>query len=225
MAAEPQSLFKSFVVAVDVIAAIGMAVLFVLGFADPGSVGIPAARLGERAITLPLETTEAKSAFGVAVAVLGLNLVWLLWGRRLRRPVRFVQSDLPVGPVKVARDAIESGLRAAGEALEEVTRMRVVVENAGMKRLRVKAQFQAPEGASVHEASRNLRQALEHRFHEMVHLGEGARVDWEIEFVGFQGKAQKKDRDKLPGTAPLEPFTGPRYPIDDEEPYGDKKHS
>ena len=85
----------------------------------------------------------------------------------------------------------------------------------------------------MHEATRSLRHALDQRFTDMVHLGEGSRIDWEIEFVGFvpQGKAQKKPAPLIPIDRAEEPFTGPRYPIDDDdshggqgEHYGGRKH-
>ena len=227
MSGERKRFARRLIVLVNVAAALLMATLCAVGFLYPGQLGseaiVKVANESGRAITLPLFTTEARLTFAFAVVVLIANALYVLYGRRARAPLRHIQSEAPGGPLLIAREAIESGLRAAGEALPEITRMRVAIENAGLKRIRVKAQFQAPEGASIHDASRNLRQALEQRFQEMVRLADGARVEHAIEFVGFAGKSPKKGQAPAPPPEPQDPFTGPRYPIDDEDPYGEKK--
>ena len=54
----------------------------------------------------------------------------------------------------------------------------------------------------------------------MVRLSDGHRLEWDVEFGGFQGR-----RSRRPGEDPVTsegsddpevPFTGPRYPIDED---------
>lgn len=219
MEADSRRLARKLVVAVDVVAALAASSLFVVGYVAPEVLGVKDAR----GLLLLTERSEAKLTFACALGVLVLNLLYLLYGRRLASPLRFVTSEVQGGPVRVAREAIEAGLRNAGETLTEVARLRVGLEHGGIKRILAKVQFQAPEGTSVHEATRALRHALDQRFSDMVHLGEGARIDWEIEFVGFVplGKATKKPAPLIPLDRAEEPFTGPRYPIDDDDGHGE----
>lgn len=151
-------------------------------------------------------------------ALLVADFLWLVYGTAPGVPTTHVISETPEGPVRVSREAIESGLRAAGEALDEISRLRVGVETVGplAKRVLVRAQFQSPEGVSIQIASQKLRQALRRRFEELVRLAEGSKLDLEIEFVGFQGRlARKPDEPEPEPEEPDAPFTGPRYPIDD----------
>jgi hypothetical protein len=152
----------------------------------------------------------------IAVLLLGLTALHLLYGRRPKEPLRFVPSQAPGGVVRVAREALEAALRSAGESLDVVTRLRVAVEQGGLKRILVRAFFQAPEGATIQEASRELRAALAHRFSEMVRLGDGVRAEFEIEFVGFAGRLNRKAEPEAKEEPPA--FTGPKYPIGDEDP-------
>jgi hypothetical protein len=120
--------------------------------------------------------------------------------------------------VRVAREALEAGLRVAGEQLPEITRLRVAVDCGQQKRVLVQGHFQCAEGTSNHNASQRLRTALRERFAEMVHLGDGVRVEFELEFQGFVGKLAKKGADQRASLEPEPPpFTGPQYPIDDDE--------
>jgi hypothetical protein len=167
-------------------------------------------------VPLPVRgTTLASAIFWLALLLLVVDLLYLAYGRAPRRPLQHVTSEGLGGTVKVSRDAIEAALRTRGEALAEVSRLRVMVEQAGLKRLLVRAQFQAPDGVTILEASSRLRDVLGTRFRELVHLTEGWRVEFEMEFLGFQGKYQRPEAD----AEPVVPFTGPQYPIDDEDPF------
>ena len=105
-------------------------------------------------------------------------------------------------------------------ALPEITRLRIAVESGGQKKVVIRGQFQCPEGISNLEASRLLRRALGERFAEMVQLTDGNKVEMEIEFLGFAGKLTRKASETVnpePEPEPEPPpFTGPKYPIDDE---------
>src|SRR5690606_26951182 len=131
--------------------------------------------------------------------------------------------------VKVSREAVEAGLRSAGEELEEISRMRAAVQTApGMRRVVVVAQFHAPDSVAIHAASERLRQTLRRRFAELVRLPEGTRLDIEVEFLGFAGRLQRRPSSEAAPAArkpadDTQPFTGPRYPIDDEDPYGGQR--
>ena len=119
-------------------------------------------------------------------------------------------------PAPVERDFIAKNVTfASGETLPEVTRLRVSVDTRSPKRVLVTAWFQCAEGASNLAASERLRQALGERFGAMVRPADGARVEFELEFQGFAGKPGKKGVE-LPPPAEEQPFTGPRYPIDDD---------
>lgn len=157
-------------------------------------------------------------AFVAALLLLACNVLWLMYGRRPAPPLRHVISHGRDGDVRVAREALEAGLRAAGEELDVVTRLRVSVDQGGLKRIVVKSFFHAPDGVSILEAGRRLRHALERRFGEMVHLVDGMRVDFDIEFTGFSGKLARKAGEVVAEEEPVEPepFTGPRYPIPDD---------
>jgi hypothetical protein len=229
MEADRKSVVKSLVIALDVVAALGASAVIVVGYVAPRAFEANAPSVD--ATRIVVESSEARLAFGCSLLVLLANVLYLLYARKLRAPLRHVTSEVEGGQVHIARDAIESSLRGAGEALAEVARLRVSLVNAGMKRVLARVQYQSPDGCSVHDATRRLRHALEQRFAEMVHLVDGARVDWEIEFVGFVplGKGQKKPAPLIPidrqGADRLDDtFTGPRYPIDDEDPYGGRKH-
>lgn len=220
MEADRKRFTKRFIVAIDVCAAVAASAAVVAGYLVPHWFG----DVDARGVTLSLARSETKLVFACGLGVLALNFLYLLYGRRLASPLRFVTSEVQGGPVRVAREAIEAGLRHAGESLTEVARLRVALEHGGIKRILARVQFQAPEGTSVHEATRALRHALDQRFTDMVHLGEGARIDWEIEFVGFVplGKTVKKPAPLIQLDRADEAFTGPRYPIDDDEPHGER---
>jgi hypothetical protein len=47
----------------------------------------------------------------------------------------------------------------------------------------------------------------------MVRPADGARIEFDLEFQGFAGKLGKKA--EVPPPEPP-PFTGPKYPIDDD---------
>lgn len=205
-------------VAAHVLAAAAAALVVVLVYLRPMEVG----SFDEVAGTLELPVRGhggVTLVFWLALALLVADLWYLLRGRQPRQPLRHVISDVEGGTVKVSRDALETGLRTAGESLLEITRLRVIVEQPGLKRLLVRAQFQAPEGVTILEASSMLRLALAQRFHELIRLAEGWRVDYDMEFVGFQGKYQKPVTDVESSI----PFTGPQYPIDDEDPFESKR--
>ena len=114
-----------------------------------------------------------------------------------------------------AREALENGLRTAGEALPEITRLRVQVDTRAPKRLLVVVMFQCAEGTNNLAASQRLRQALVDRFGEMVRPLDGGHPEFDLEFQGFAGKLGKKAAEIPPPEDPA-PFTGPKYPIDDD---------
>lgn len=200
-----------------------VAALYVVLFLQPGTllggdVSAFAAVLGNaRVAVVPLGTALAWFALLVAIALLLANFTWLLRRREQAPPSNWVLSATPSGPVRISREALEAGLQKAGEALPEITRLRVGVDTRTPKRVLVTAYFQCAEGAGNLAASQRLRQVLAERFGAMVHLADGARVEFELEFQGFAGKLGRKNVDLSPPVAESEPpFTGPRYPIDDD---------
>lgn len=153
----------------------------------------------------------------VAAVLLAGDVLWLIYGRQPRVPSNHVLSESPAGPVRVSRDALENSLRLAGETLPEISRLRVTVDpSGGPRRIAVRAQFQAPDGVSIQSTSQELRKAIAARFRELVQLGDGARLEIDIEFLGFAGKLTKRAGEP-PRAAEPEAFTGPRYPIEDDE--------
>ncbi len=168
---------------------------------------------------------ELAALFG-SVLLVG-NVLYLVYGLRPKTPSQHVISETRDGPVKISREALESGLRTAGEKLDEVSRLRVTIDTERKRSVVVvRAQFQAPEGVHVQHASKNVRQAVLRRFDELVKLPDGRRVELDIEFLGFAGKLLKKPP---PADPPKEEqptsFTGPKYPIDDEDPFGARGNS
>ena len=173
------------------VAAFGAAGAVVVMYAAPSAVGVFDSDAGT--VALPVRgNTTADLVFAVALAVLAANILYYIYGRRPSEPLEYVLSEAPGGQVKVSRDALEVGLRAAGEGLDEVSRLRIHVEAGGLKRVLVRAHFQSPEGVSILDASQRLRQALVARYDQMVRASDGVRTDFDIEFVGYYGKASRK---------------------------------
>ncbi len=206
----------------NVLVAVGTAVFVLLAYVAPGPMSIPVH--AESGVFRMAVRGDAASGFLplCAIALLVADFLWIVYGTPGGAPVSHVTSETATGPVRVARDALEAGLRAAGEAVADVTRLRVGIEVAGPlgKRVVGRAQFHAPDGASIPDVSQRLRRALARRFEEMVRLPDGHRLEWEVEFGGFQGKRARRPETDPMGSDELEepdvPFTGPRYPIDDE---------
>lgn len=226
MAKDLGSLPRRFLLLVNLLAAVAAAVFVVGLFLAPDRFGT----YDDAAGTVSLRTRDNRVLELGALAAAALLLVdlwFVIYGRRPRSPLRHVVSEAPGGPVNVSRDALEAGLRAAGESLDEITRLRVGLEAGALKRITVRAHFMCPESVPLQEASRLLRQALAERFRELVRLPEGSKVDFEIEFVGFAGKLNRKAAAEAPEPPPPDssPFTGPQYPIDDEDPFQETRSS
>lgn len=195
------------------------AAVFVVVFLQPGILlGVDAAPFAavfgsSRIALLPLSTPLSWLALGVGVGLLVWNFAWLVRRREPAPVAHWVVSDTPSGPVRIAREALEAGLQKAGEGLAEVTRVRVQVDPRQGKRVQITGQFWCAEGTNNLAASQRLRAAMSDRLHEMVRPADGARFEMDLEFQGFAGKLGKKV-DVPPPEPP--PFTGPKYPIDDE---------
>jgi hypothetical protein len=194
-------------------AAVAVAAFLRPGLFAPAGTSIESS---ERLLLVPLETPWSWGVFLGAVALLLWNFAWLVRRPERRLPVHWVTSDTPTGTVRVAREALEVGLRAAGEALPEITRLRVLVDTSAAKRIVVTGLFQCAEGTQNLAASQRLRQTLLDRFGEMVRPTDGTRVEVELEFQGFLGKLGKQAASDLPPAEDGQPFTGPKYPIDDD---------
>ena len=189
------------------------AALAVMAFVRPGFVG---AEAGPRLLQLPLDTGSAWGVFLFGIALLVGNVLWLVRRPERTPPVHWVVSETASGPVRVAKEALEAGLRLAGETLPEITRLRVQVDTSTNKRILVTGQFHCAEATSNLAASQRLRAAMADRFAEMVRVADGGRVEFDLEFCGFAGKLGKK-AGEVPGPEPdPSTFTGPKYPIDDE---------
>jgi hypothetical protein len=219
MATDLGSFGRRLLVLANVLAGVAAAGGVLVFYAAPELIG----SWNEATKTVAIKARETALAGLVALAAGALLLcdaLFLVYGRRPRAPLRHITSEAPGGQVRISRDALEGALRATGESLEEITRLRVAIEPGGLKRVVVRAHFMCPEGVSLQEASRLLRNALQERCQELVRLPEGNKMDYEIEFIGFGGKLQRKAPD-----APVReadepaPFTGPKYPIDDEDPF------
>lgn len=201
---------------VNVLAANAVAAVWVMAFLQPGVLGSGEAELagGVRCLLVSLESPTAWISLLLAIGLLLWNFAYLVRRRDERVPDHWVVSQGPGGPVRVAREAVEAALRAAGESLPAVTRLRVVLQGGGPKRLRVVGQFHCAEAQDHLGCSRQLRERLNERFAELVRLGDGHRVDVELEFQGFAGKLAK-GAEPVP-VAAAEPFRGPQYPVDDD---------
>ena len=202
----------------NLIAANAAAAMVVVTFLRQMTVGPDAGQpaVGSKLVVASL-TLDPALAWGVFIASAGLlfwNFAWLVRRPERLPPSNWVVSETPSGPVRVSREALEVGLRLAGEALPEVTRLRVQVDTSVQKRILVTGQFQCAEGQSNLAASQRLRQAMIDRFGEMVRPADGGRVEFDLEFQGFAGKLGKKG--EVPPPNDTAPFTGPKYPIDDD---------
>ena len=198
-----------------------VAALWVVGFLQPHALGVDVgdAADGARVLGVPLQNVTAWLALLAAVGLLLWNFAWLVRRRDEGAPSNWLVSAGPGGPVRVAREAVEAGIRAAGEALPEVTRLRVQLDLSQPKRLQVVGQYQCAEGQDHHGASRRLREVFRRRFGELIRLADGVRVDFDLEFQGFAGKLAKHAAEAPPPeeASSDEPFRGPQYPIDGED--------
>jgi hypothetical protein len=202
-------------VTADVLAALAAAASVAVFYVKPGLAGPYDAATGTVQLVVR-ENTALELVFLIALALLVVNALYFLYGRRPSVPLQYVASEAPGGPMKVSREALEAGLRAAGESLDMVTRLRINVDHGGPRRIVVRAHFQSPEGASIPEASRALRAALAQRFQEMVHVTDGVKTDFDIEFAGFSGRLPPR-KAEAEAEEDAESFTGPRYPIRDDD--------
>ena len=167
-----------------------------------------------------LPTRELLALVGGGVLVLNVLRV-IYWRPGKRRDYEGpVLSHTEEGAVHVSREAIEAGLRSAGEALAEVTRLRVKVLTPARRKVVVRALYLAPEGVQILELSSRLRKVLAERFHQMVRLDREGRLEIEILFEGFYGKPlakpveEREEQVEVAEEPAVPPFTGPRYPID-----------
>ncbi|MCB9890291.1 MAG: hypothetical protein H6832_06870 [Planctomycetes bacterium] len=203
-----KSFARKLVSVVNTLAALGSSVYFVLVWLD--------------------RTPSVSPAFLalLGAGVLLLNVFRLLYFRagRRREEEGPLLSHTQDGIVQVSREAVEAGLRNVGEALDEVTRLRVKVLTPGRKRTLVRAHYLAPEGVQILDLSSKLRRSLLTRFRELVSTEPDAKIEVEMVFEGFYGKARAARPAAEPEPSPREkapaedseppPFTGPRYPID-----------
>jgi hypothetical protein len=229
MATKSGRLADRLLLVTNLVVANGAAAVFVVAFAQPTALGLgigpidgPVTGPGlaaNRMVLLPLDTGLAWALLALSIVLLLWNFAWLVRRREQAPPSNWVISDTPSGPVRVAREALESGLQKAGESLVEITRVRVQVDTRTPKRIGVTVQFQAAEGSNNLAASQRLRQVVGDRFAEMVRLYDDHQVDYELEFQGFAGKLGKKGLEVPPPSEP-HPFTGPKYPIDDDTTLG-----
>ncbi|MFT4514710.1 MAG: hypothetical protein ACI89X_002419 [Planctomycetota bacterium] len=212
----------------NLIVANAIAALWIATFLQPSVLGTDLGKDAtamsgtNRAMVMSLQTPAAWLAFFGSVGLLLWNFSWLVRRRAGEVPSNWVVSETVAGTVRVAREAIETGLRVAGEVLPEITRLRVQVKLPSSKRIQITGQFYCADGQNHLAGSQRLRQALLHRFGELVQLSDGTRAELELEFQGFFGKLDKNAPEPPePTLAPapdeeVEPFRGPQYPIDDE---------
>lgn len=198
-----------------------VAALWIVSFVQPSLLGVDfgvaAQALGnDRLLVLPLGTGAAWVAFAASIALLLWNFSWLVRRRPSGVRSNWIVSETAAGPVRIAREAIESALQKTGEALPGVTRVRVAVLLPAPRRVAVTGQFHCAEAQDHLQTSQRLRQALLQRFAELVRLGEGMRAEFELEFQGFLGKpVREASAPEQPADA--EPFRGPQYPIEDDD--------
>jgi hypothetical protein len=223
MDSSAQRLFGRFLLVANLAAATAAAAVGVVAFVRPGLVGLevdgPVATMfgGERVLVIPLASPVSWSVFLAALLLLLTNFGWLVRRAPAPAPRNYIVSETPTGPVRVAREALEAGLRGAGEALPEITRLRVVVDCGQARRILVRSHFQVAEGVSNLGASQRLRAALHERLLDMVQTGSDVRVEYELEFQGFAGKVGKRGDVKAALEAEPPPFTGPKYPIEPDD--------
>jgi hypothetical protein len=201
MATTARRLGQGLLLVVNLLAATVAAAAWVAASLRPGTLG------------LNLDATGVKWPGCIAALLLLLgNLLWLV--RRGPKPeADFIESATDSGPVRVAREALVLGLRHAGESVAEVTRFRVEVRTGRGSRVLVRGSFHCAEGASNLIVGQRLRQALRDRFDAMVRPVDGSKPEFELVFAGFHGKLSATASDAADAVT----FTGPQYPIDDDD--------
>ncbi len=211
------SLHWRLLLAVNVLVATISGVLGVLLFVAPRWFGDTASTEYDLVLAAARDYSLIQAGAIAGLVVVSGNLLWLVYGRAPRIPMDHVVSVAPDGPVRVSREAIESRLRGAGEELEHVTRLRISLEAAGPKRILILAVSLAPDGVSIQTTSQSLRTTLDRTFRSLVNLAEGSRFSIDIEFASFAGKISKKDGQSPEPSPAEESFTGPKYPIDEDD--------
>jgi hypothetical protein len=210
---------------VNLAVANAVAALWIVTFLQPGAIGKEASEVASgaassyRDVIIALQTPSAWLAFLGSIILLMWNISWLV--RRRTRPEEkaWVISDSASGPVRIHREAIESGVRSAGETLPQITRLRVQVLILQSNQVQVTGHFHCAEGQDHLQASEQLRQAMVARFGELVRVSDGVQVEFELEFQGFLGKLDKNAPEPTkPEEEDAVPFRGPQYPIDDDSP-------
>src|SRR5262245_45290976 len=116
-------------VLLNVGAGVAAAVAVVLAWTSPAMLGEWDAARG--ALTLLASRPGVRFVSWLGLFVLIADVLFLIYGRAPRAPLRHIVSETRDGNVLITRDAVENGLRAAGEALPEVSRLRVSVRQAG----------------------------------------------------------------------------------------------
>jgi len=216
MRSDLRALIGRGLVLLNLAVAVGAATVVVLAWVAPGRLGT----WDEAAGTLTLHLADrpgVRSVSWLGLLLIAADVLYLLYGRAPRAPLRHLVSETREGSVMVTREAVENSLRAAGESLAEISRLRVSVRQTGMRRLVVHAWFTAPETTSIATASQTLRRALRQRFETMVQMPDGTRVEYELEFGGFSGRGAKKATEAPAPQEPGVPFTGPQYPIEEDD--------
>ncbi|MEC9047386.1 MAG: hypothetical protein VYA51_05185 [Planctomycetota bacterium] len=203
----------------NILAANAVAAIWIMAFVQPDVLGLAdagaAAEGVGRRLVVPLATTAAWAALLLAVGLLMWNFAFLVRRRDERIPDNWVISHAPGGSVRVAREAVEAALRAAGEQVAPVTRLRVSLQRGAPKRVRVVGQFHCAEGHDHMTCGARLREHLQRRFEDLVRLPDGQLLEVELEFQGFSGKLAEGVAAPSEAVEP-EPFRGPQYPVDDE---------
>ena len=145
--------------------------------------------------------------------LLVLNLARLLYLRAGKRPEYEgpLLSQTEDGIVHVSREAIEAGLRSAGESLEEVTRLRVKVLTPAKRRVVVRVLYLAPEGVQILKLSSRLRKIVTERFRNMVQMDREGKLEIEIIFEGFYGKPVPPVEPKPLDRQPIAPLCALRF--------------
>ncbi|MEZ5965826.1 MAG: hypothetical protein R3F56_18465 [Planctomycetota bacterium] len=202
-------------VLLNLAAAVVAAAVVVLAWVSPGRLGA----FDPEAGTLTLHLAHGmRPVSWLGLLLLVADVLYLIYGRAPRAPLRHIVSETRDGTVLVTREAIENALRATGEALPEVSRLRVSIRQTGLRRLIVHAWFSSPDTTSIATASQALRAVLRQRFEALVQLADGVRVEYELEFSGFSGRSSRRGGDVPPAPEPPGmPFTGPQYPIEEDE--------
>jgi len=146
----------------------------------------------------------------VALAVVGLNLLWITQKITRRKYATHIPFVNPKGQVAISVGALEDTLHKAGLTVEEVrdVKVHVMAQERPEVPIKVVSILALEEGHDVPQVTARVQDVLSRRFREVV-TQEG-EVHYEIRVAKFRsakGEPEEEEEEEV--------FRGPQYPVEE----------